>query len=53
MIEKLRKKLSDEIDYIAAQSVGPLYDFINMIKMIYMIDNTVFMIEGVKNKAPP
>lgn len=28
LIEKLRKKLADEIDYIAAQSVGPLGEFI-------------------------
>jgi hypothetical protein len=53
MLEKLRKKLADEIDYVAAQSVGDLANFIKFIRMSYMIDNTIFMIEGVKNKAPP
>lgn len=28
MLEKLRKKLADEIDYVAAQSVGDLSNFI-------------------------
>ncbi|KAL4463023.1 hypothetical protein ABPG72_022230 [Tetrahymena utriculariae] len=49
--QKLKKKLADELDYIQAQSVGKLNEFINMMKHRYMIDNVVNMIEGIKNKV--
>jgi len=48
---KLRKKLADEFDYISAQSVAPLSDFLHLMSCKYMIDNVVNIIEGLKNKV--
>lgn len=45
---RLKKKLADEFEYIAAQTVGPLAEFLHLIGCKYMIDNVVSIIEGLK-----
>jgi V-type H+-transporting ATPase subunit d len=47
----LKEKLANEMDYIQAQSSSPLYGFIDLMRHGYMIDNTVYIIEGIKNSV--
>jgi len=47
----LKKKLSDEIDYIQANSGPELQKFIQIIRHKYMIDNVINIIEGSKNRT--
>ena len=46
---RLKEKLKDEIDYVVAQSVSPLSDFLQKMLHSYQIDNIVNIIEGLKN----
>jgi len=46
-----KRKLADEFEYMAAQTVNPLTEFLRLIQCRYMIDNVVNMIEGLKNKS--
>ena len=48
---RLKKKLADEFEYIAAQTVGSLSEFLHLVCCKYMIDNVVNIIEGLKNKV--
>lgn len=48
---RLKKKLADEFDYIAAQTVNPLAEFLHLIRCKYMIDNVVNIIEGLKGRV--
>lgn len=48
---RLKKKLADEFEYVAAQTVNPLAEFLHMIGCKYMIDNVVNIIEGLKNRV--
>jgi V-type H+-transporting ATPase subunit d len=48
---RLKKKLADEFEYIAAQAVSPLSDFLHHMQCKYMIDNVVNIVEGLKNKV--
>ncbi len=47
----MKKKLADEFEYILANTVPPLTDFLRYMSTKYMIDNVVNVIEGIKNKA--
>jgi len=47
----LKEKLASEMEYIQAQSSSPLYDFIDIMRHGYMIDNTVYIIEGIKSNV--
>eukprot|EP00826_Nyctotherus_ovalis_P043505 TRINITY_DN458_c0_g2_i8.p1 TRINITY_DN458_c0_g2~~TRINITY_DN458_c0_g2_i8.p1 ORF type:complete len:291 (+),score=112.45 TRINITY_DN458_c0_g2_i8:95-967(+) len=47
----LKQKLADDMQYIQAQSSSPLYDFIDLMRHGYMIENTVYIIEGIKSKV--
>jgi len=47
----LKKKLSDEIDYIQANCGTDLQKFIQIIRHEYMIDNIINIIEGSKNRT--
>jgi V-type H+-transporting ATPase subunit d len=49
--QRLKKKLADELEYIAAQTVQPLSGFLHLVLCKYMIDNVVNIIEGLKNKV--
>ena len=49
--QRLKRKLADEFEYLKAQSVGTLSEFLNLFSCQYMIDNIVNMIEGIKNKV--
>jgi V-type H+-transporting ATPase subunit d len=51
--QRLKRKLADEFEYMAAQSVSPLSDFLRIVSCRYMIDNVVNIIEGIKNKVDP
>ena len=51
--QRLKRKLADEFEYMAAQAVSPLSDFLRIIACRYMIDNVVNIIEGIKNKVDP
>ena len=46
----LKKKLADDIAFIQAQAVQPLYEFLEMMRQDYMIDNVIYIIEGLKEK---
>lgn len=50
---RLKKKLADEFEYVAAQTVGPLSEFLHLVCCKYMIDNVVNIIEGLKNNVDP
>jgi len=47
----LKQKLADDMQYIQAQASSPLYDFIDLMRHGYMIENTVYIIEGIKSKV--
>jgi V-type H+-transporting ATPase subunit d len=47
----LKRKLSDEIDYLQTVSGCDLQKFIQMIRHKYMIDNVINIIEGSKNRT--
>jgi V-type H+-transporting ATPase subunit d len=47
----LKQKLADDLNYIQAQASEPLYEFINLMRHGYMIENTVYFIEGIKAKS--
>lgn len=49
--QRLKKKLADEFEYMAAQAVQPLSGFLHLIMCKYMIENVVNIIEGLKNKV--
>lgn len=49
--QRLKKKIADEFEYIEAQSVGTLCQFLFHLRCRFMIDNVVNMIEGLKNKV--
>jgi V-type H+-transporting ATPase subunit d len=51
--QRLKKKLADEFEYMQAQAVSPLSEFLHFVQSQYMIDNVVNMIEGIKNKVDP
>eukprot|EP00825_Cyclidium_porcatum_P031544 TRINITY_DN3341_c0_g1_i1.p1 TRINITY_DN3341_c0_g1~~TRINITY_DN3341_c0_g1_i1.p1 ORF type:complete len:409 (-),score=88.01 TRINITY_DN3341_c0_g1_i1:940-2166(-) len=51
--QRLKQKLADEFNYISAQAVPPLSEFLHLINCRYMIDNVVNMIEGIKNQVDP
>lgn len=51
MRSRLKKKLADEFEYIAAQTVGNLSEFLHLVCCKYMIDNVVNIIEGIKNRV--
>lgn len=48
---KLRVKLAKEIEHLIAQSAPPLTDFLKMMLHGFMIDNVIYIIEGVKNNV--
>lgn len=48
---KLKQKLADEFEYLKANSVGTLHNFLQLFSCQYMIENVVNMIEGIKNKV--
>jgi len=50
LTRRLKDKLANEIFYLIANSVPPLHDFLKLTTVNYMIDNTVNIIEGLKNK---
>eukprot|EP00330_Aristerostoma_sp_ATCC50986_P012422 CAMPEP_0114594136 /NCGR_PEP_ID=MMETSP0125-20121206/15762_1 /TAXON_ID=485358 ORGANISM="Aristerostoma sp., Strain ATCC 50986" /NCGR_SAMPLE_ID=MMETSP0125 /ASSEMBLY_ACC=CAM_ASM_000245 /LENGTH=369 /DNA_ID=CAMNT_0001794077 /DNA_START=42 /DNA_END=1151 /DNA_ORIENTATION=+ len=50
---KLKRKLADEFEYLQAQAVGDLAEFLRLVSCKYMIDNVVNVIEGIKNKIEP
>jgi V-type H+-transporting ATPase subunit d len=47
----LKRKLSDEVDYLQTVCGPELQKFIQMIRHKYMIDNVINIIEGSKNKT--
>lgn len=47
----LKQKLADDMQYLQSQASSPLYEFINIMRHGYMIDNTVYVIEGIKSKV--
>lgn len=47
----LKRKLSDEVDYLQTVAGPDLLKFIQMIRHKYMIDNVINIIEGSKNKT--
>ena len=47
----LKKKLSDEIDYLQGNCGADLQRFIQIIRHEYMIDNIINIIEGSKNRT--
>jgi V-type H+-transporting ATPase subunit d len=48
-----KRKLADEMDHLAAQSVEPLTSFLELLRHGYQIENVLNMIEGVKNNVDP
>jgi len=50
LTRRLKDKLANEIFYLIANSVPPLNDFLKLTTVNYMIDNTVNIIEGLKNQ---
>lgn len=48
----LKQKLADDIQYLQSQASSPLYEFIDLIRHEYMIDDTLYIIEGIKGKVP-
>jgi V-type H+-transporting ATPase subunit d len=47
----LKRKLSDEVDYLQMVAGPELQKFLQMIRHKYMIDNVINIIEGTKNKT--
>ncbi len=47
----LKQKLADDMQYLQAQASSPLYEFIDLMRHGYMIENTVYIIEGIKSKV--
>lgn len=47
----LKRKLSDEVDYLQMVAGPDLQKFLQMIRHKYMIDNVINIIEGTKNKT--
>jgi V-type H+-transporting ATPase subunit d len=47
----LKQKLADDLQYLQAQASSPLFEFIDLMRHGYMIENTVNIIEGIKNKV--
>lgn len=47
----LKQKLADDMQYLQAQSSYPLYEFIDIMRHGYMIENTVYIIEGIKSNV--
>ncbi len=47
----LKQKLADDMQYLQAQAGSPLYEFIDLMRHGYMIENTVYIIEGIKGKV--
>lgn len=47
----LKQKLADDLNYLQSQASSPLNDFFDLMRHGYMIDNTVYIIEGIKNKV--
>jgi len=47
----LNQKLADDMQYLQAQASTPLYEFIDLMRHGYMIENTVYIIEAIKNKG--
>ena len=45
----MKEKLANELDFLQANSVFPLNQFIERMRHGYQIDNVVFMIEGLKS----
>jgi V-type H+-transporting ATPase subunit d len=47
----LRQKLADDIQYLQSQASSPLYEFIDIMRHGYMIEDTIYIIEGIKGKT--
>jgi V-type H+-transporting ATPase subunit d len=47
----LKQKLADDIQYFQSQASSPLYEFIDLMRHGYMIEDTIYIIEGIKSKA--
>jgi len=47
----IKNKLADELKWLEANSINPCYDFIAFLRTPFMIDNTVNIINGTKNKT--
>lgn len=47
----MKKKLSDEINYIEMNCMQKLADFIFFIRAEYMIDNVMNILEGLRNQT--
>lgn len=45
----MKEKLANELQFMAAQAVYPLNEFISRMMHGYQIDNVVFLIEGLKS----
>jgi len=45
----LEKRVADEFEFFEKNSVGSLHKFLWYLRVPYMIDNTVSMIEGIRN----
>ena len=45
---QMKLKLSKEIEYLEGNSMQDLYDFIQFIRVKYMLENVLMMIEGLK-----
>jgi V-type H+-transporting ATPase subunit d len=48
----MKQKLADDIEYIEKNSVDPLSKLFFFIRTVYMIDNLVNIIQGLRNKTP-
>ena len=45
----LKQKLADDMQYLQSQAGSPLYEFIDLMRHGYMIENTAYIIWGMKN----
>jgi V-type H+-transporting ATPase subunit d len=48
----MKQKLADDIEYIEKNSVEPLTKLLFFIRTVYMIDNLVNIIQGLRNNTP-
>lgn len=48
----MKQKLADDIEYIEKNSVDPLSRLFFFIRTVYMIDNLVNIIQGLRNNTP-
>jgi V-type H+-transporting ATPase subunit d len=48
----MKQKLADDLEYLETNAVGPLSRLFFYIRTVYMIDNLVNVVQGLRNNTP-